>query len=213
MVIDVKICGINSKEALDAAVAGGASMLGFVFFPASPRAVTPLEAKALMDRVPDGITKVALMVDPDDQDVGSICRLLPVDLLQLHGGETVARVSDIKAITGLPVMKAVGIAGPDDIQRAHGYETVCERILLDAKAPKDAVLPGGNALSFDWDLIAGETWEKPWMLAGGLNAENLGQAVKTSGATFVDVSSGVEDAPGRKSVDKISAFLKLAAAL
>lgn len=213
MSIDVKICGINSAEALDAAVGGGAKMLGFVFFPPSPRCVTPTEAAQLMARVPDGVLKVALMVDPDDFDVGAVCRQLPVDLIQLHGKETVERAADIKAITGLPIMKAVGIAGPDDIARAHGFEAVCERILLDAKAPEGAVLPGGNALSFDWDLIRGETWQKPWMLAGGLNAENLENAVKTSGAGFVDVSSGVEDAPGHKSVMKIREFLSRAASL
>lgn len=213
MPIDVKICGMNSAEALDAAVAGGAKMLGFVFFPPSPRCVTPVEAADLMARVPEGLTKVALMVDPDDFDVGAVCRQLPVDCIQLHGKETVERVADIKAITGLPVMKAVGIASTDDIKHAHGFEAVCERILLDAKAPVGSVLPGGNALSFDWQLIRGETWAKPWLLAGGLTAENLGQAVKTSGAGFVDVSSGVEDAPGHKSPEKIRAFLKMAASL
>lgn len=213
MTVDVKICGINTAEACEAAVSGGAKMLGFVFYPKSPRAVTPMEARALMGLVPDGVTKVALMVDPDDFDVGAICRQLPVDLIQLHGQETAERIADIKAVTGLPVMKAVGIQGADDIQRAHGYEAVAERILLDAKAPEGAGLPGGNALSFDWQLIRGETWEKPWMLAGGLNAGNLGEAVRTSGASFVDVSSGVEDAPGVKSAVKIREFLSLAAAL
>lgn len=213
MSIDVKICGINTPEALDAAVAGGAKMLGFVFFAKSPRVVSRDEARALLERVPDGVLKVALMVDPDDQDVGAVCRQLPFDLVQLHGSESVERVAEIKAITGKPVMKAVGISGPDDIARAHEFEAVCERILLDAKAPEGAMLPGGNALSFDWELIRGESWEKPWMLAGGLNAENLAQAVKISGAAAVDVSSGVEDAPGRKSVDKIRAFLALAATL
>lgn len=213
MTIDVKICGINSPEALDAAVAGGAKMLGFVFFPASPRAVTPAEAQALMARVPEGVSKVALMVDPNDFKARSIGAQLPFDLVQLHGDESPARVAEIKAITGKPVMKAVGIAGADDIARAHEFEAVADRILLDAKAPEGADLPGGNALSFDWQLIQGETWKKPWMLAGGLNAENLRTAVKTSGASFVDVSSGVEDAPGRKSVDKIREFLALAASL
>ena len=213
MPIDVKICGLNAPDAVDAAVEGGAKMLGFVFFPKSPRCVTPVEAQALMDRVPDGVTKVALMVDPDDMDVGAICRQLPVDMVQLHGSESLERVADIKAITGLPVMKAVGISGPEDIGRAHEYAQVADYILLDAKAPEGADLPGGNALSFDWDLIRGETWEKPWLLAGGLSAENLGDAVATSGAVFVDVSSGVEDAPGQKSPSKIKAFLKLASNL
>ncbi len=210
MPVDVKICGIRTPEALDAAVSGGAKMVGFVFFPKSPRAVTPVEAQALMARVPDGVTKVALLVDPDDYEARAICRQLPVDVVQLHGSETLERVADIKAVTGKPVMKAVGIAGPDDIARAHEYEAVADHVLLDAKPPKDADLPGGNALSFDWTLIANEAWRVPWLLAGGLNAGNLAEAVKTSGAGFVDVSSGVEDAPGQKSVQKIREFLELA---
>ncbi len=213
MAIDVKICGINSAAALDAAAQGGAKMLGFVFFGKSPRNVTTDEARDLLARVPQGVTKVALMVNPSDAEVQSIADQLPFDLLQLHGSETVQRVAEIKAISGLPAMKAIGIAGADDIARTHAYEAVCERILLDAKPPKDAILPGGNACSFDWTLIAGEKWLKPWLLAGGLNADNLAEAVKTSGASFVDVSSGVEDAPGRKSVEKIRAFLDLARAL
>ena len=213
MTIDVKICGIRTAQALDAAVAGGAGMLGFVFFAKSPRAVSRDEARDLLVRVPQGITKVALMVDPDDDMARSIGAQLPFDLVQLHGSETVERVQQLKAITGLPVMKAVGISGPADIARAHAYEAVCDRILLDAKPPTGASLPGGNALSFDWELIRGETWQKPWMLAGGLSVENLAEAVKISGANAVDVSSGVEDAPGEKSVDKINAFLKLAATL
>lgn len=213
MTVTVKICGIHTAEALDAAVVGGAAMLGFVFFAKSPRNVSRDEALELLARVPEGITKVALLVDPDDDLARSIGAELPFDLVQLHGRESVERVLEIKAIAGKPIMKAVGIAGPDDIARAHAYEAVCDRILLDAKAPAGSDLPGGNALSFDWTLINDETWEKPWMLAGGLNAENLKDAVKISGAEAVDVSSGVEDAPGQKSVGKINAFLKLAATL
>lgn len=213
MSIDVKICGINSPEALDAAVTGGAKMLGFVFFDKSPRVVTRDEARDLLARVPKGITKVALMVGPSDFKARSIGRELPFDMIQLHGNESPERVAELKTITGLAVMKAIGIAGPDDIARAHEYEEICERILLDAKAPEGAALPGGNALSFDWNLIAGETWTKPWLLAGGLNAGNLTEAVRVSGANFVDVSSGVEDAPGRKSVVKIREFLALAHSL
>ena len=213
MSIDVKICGINSPEALDAAAQGGAKMLGFVFFNNSPRNVTLDEARDLLAWVPQGITKVALTVDPSDAHAQSIARQLPFDMIQLHGSESVERVAELKANTGLAVMKAVGIEGPDDIARAHAYEDVCDYILLDAKPPKGAALPGGNALSFDWTLIAGEKWRKPWLLAGGLTAENLAEAVKTSAANFVDVSSGVEDAPGQKSVEKIRAFLDLARSL
>jgi len=213
MSIDVKICGINSAAALDAAGQDGAKMLGFVFFNKSPRNVTLDEARELLAQVPQGITKVALMVNPTDAEAVSIARELPFDLIQLHGSETVERVTELKAITGLAVMKAVGIEGADDIARAHAYEDVCDYILLDAKPPKGAALPGGNALSFDWTLIAGEKWRKPWLLAGGLSADNLAEAVKTSAASFVDVSSGVEDAPGQKSVEKIRAFLDLARSL
>ena len=213
MPVDVKICGLKTAEAVDAAVEGGAKMVGFVFFPKSPRAVTPVEAKALMARVPDGVSKVALMVDPDDFDARAVCNQLPVDILQLHGAESLKRVADLKAVTGIEVMKAVGIANAEDIARAHEYEQICERVLLDAKPPKDADRPGGNALSFDWSLIANETWTKPWLLAGGLSAENLKEAVETSRAAFVDVSSGVEDAPGQKSVAKIRDFLALARSL
>ncbi|MCR4379046.1 MAG: phosphoribosylanthranilate isomerase [Rhodospirillales bacterium] len=213
MPIDVKICGINSIDALDAAVQGGAKMLGFVFFAKSPRVVTRDEARALLARVPDGVLKVALLVNPNDFNAHSIGRELPFDIVQLHGDESVERVAEIKTITGKSVMKAVGIAGPQDIKHAHAYEAVAERILLDAKAPPGAVLPGGNALSFDWQLISGEIWQKPWLLAGGLNAGNLEIAVKTSGATFVDISSGVEDAPGHKNPELIREFLSLAASL
>lgn len=213
MTIDVKICGINSADALDAAVHGGATMLGFVFFAKSPRVVSPDEARALLARVPDGVVTVALMVDPTDSEAKSIGAQLPFDMVQLHGSESVERVAELKAITGKPIMKAVGIASIDDIARAHAYEAVADRILLDAKPPKGADLPGGNALSFDWNLIANETWTKPWMLAGGLTADNLSEAVKISGTGAVDVSSGVEDAPGHKSVDKIRAFLDLATTL
>ena len=213
MPIDVKICGINSVEALDAAVVGGAKMLGFVFFSKSPRALSHDEARDLLARVPTGILKVALMVSPDAVNARSIARQLPFDMVQLHGSESPARVAELKAICGLSVIKAIGIADPADITLAHSYEDVADRILLDAKPPKDAALPGGNALSFDWSLIAGETWAKPWMLAGGLNAHNLAEAVKISGAKCADVSSGVEDRPGVKSVAKIREFLRLAHSL
>ncbi|MBL4614157.1 MAG: phosphoribosylanthranilate isomerase [Magnetovibrio sp.] len=213
MSIDVKICGINSVESLDAAIAGGAKMLGFVFVNKSPRVLTRDEARDLLARVPEGIIKVALMVGPHDFKAHSIGSQLPFDMVQLHGSEKPQRVADISAITGRPVIKAIGIETAQDIALAHAYEDVCDHILLDAKPPKDATVPGGNAQSFDWDLIAGEKWQKPWLLAGGLSVANLAEAVKTSGAGFVDVSSGVEDAPGQKSPQKIREFLKLAKSL
>ncbi|MCK5167277.1 MAG: phosphoribosylanthranilate isomerase [Rhodospirillaceae bacterium] len=203
-----KICGINSKAALKAAIDGGAAMLGFVFFPPSPRAITTVEAEALMAMVPDGILKVALMVDPTNQDVASITKALPIDAIQLHGSETPARVTEVKALSGgLQVFKAMTIATPEDVALAHEYEKSCDRILLDAKAPVDATRPGGNATPFDWQLISNETWEKPWLLAGGLTAQNVGNAITITGAPMVDVSSGVEDAPGVKNPAKIAVFL------
>ncbi|MCK5166965.1 MAG: phosphoribosylanthranilate isomerase [Rhodospirillaceae bacterium] len=204
-----KICGINSKAALKAAVDGGAAMLGFVFFPASPRAITTIEAGELMAMVPDGIIKVALLVDPTDQDVTSIAKALPIDAIQLHGSETPSRVTEIKALIGggLQVFKAVTIATPEDVVLAHEYEKSCDRLLLDAKAPADATRPGGNAITFDWKLISNQTWEKPWLLAGGLTAKNVGNAIAITNAEMVDVSSGVEDAPGVKNPAKITIFL------
>ena len=204
-----KICGINSKAALKAAVDGGAAMLGFVFFPASPRAITTIEAGELMAMVPDGIIKVALLVDPTDQDVTSIAKALPIDAIQLHGSETPERVTEIKALIGggLQVFKAVTIATPEDVVLAHEYEKSCDRLLLDAKAPADATRPGGNAITFDWKLISNQTWEKPWLLAGGLTAKNVGNAIAITNAEMVDVSSGVEDAPGVKNPAKITIFL------
>ena len=202
-----KICGINSSAALTAAVDGGAAMLGFVFFPPSPRAITTVEAGELMAMVPDGILKVALMVDPSDRDITALVKALPIDAIQLHGSEDPARTAAVKALTGLQVFKAVAIATPEDVALAHEFEKSCDRLLLDAKPPAGATRPGGNATSFDWQLISNETWEKPWLLAGGLTAENVGNAIALTGAEMVDVSSGVEDAPGVKNPSKITAFL------
>jgi phosphoribosylanthranilate isomerase len=210
MKVAVKICGLNAPDAVAAAVEGGASLAGFVFFAASPRNVSPELAADLMAAVPDGILKVGLVVDADDRALDAILRHAPLDLLQLHGDETVERVAEIRERFERPVMKVVAISGPADIGRAHAYEAVADRLLFDARAPKGATRPGGNALAFDWRLVAGETWRLPWLLAGGLTAETVAEAVRTSGARAVDVSSGVEDAPGRKSPDKIRAFLAAA---
>lgn len=210
MGVAVKICGLNAPDAVAAAVEGGVALVGFVFFAASPRHVSPARAAELMAPVPDGIVKVGLVVDADDGLIARILDAAPLDLLQLHGGETIARVRQIKRRFGLPLMKVVTIAGADDIVRAHGFEGAADRLLFDARAPSGATRPGGNALAFDWQLLAGETWRLPWLLAGGLTAETLPEAVRVSGARAVDVSSGVEEAPGRKSPDKIRAFLAAA---
>ena len=205
--VRAKICGINSKTALEAAINNGAAMLGFVFFPPSPRFLEIAKAKKLMTLVPGGITKVALLVDPDNAALKEVVNNLPVDAIQLHGNESAERILEVKKITNLPVYKAVAISGPEDVKRAHEYEAVADVLLLDAKAPAGSAIPGGNAVVFDWSLIAGETWIKPWMLAGGLTPGNVKNAIGATGAEMVDVSSGVEDAPGVKSEGKIIAFL------
>ena len=213
MSIDVKICGLKSSDAVEAAIEGGACYLGFVFFPASPRCVTPRRMADLAAGVPAGVTKVALVVDADDDTLDSILTNAPVDLLQLHGSESAGRVRAVKRRFGLPVMKTVSIAGPADFDIAERYEAVADRLLFDAKAQPGATRPGGNALTFDWELLGGHTWQLPWFLAGGLEAETLAEAVRVSGAQAVDVSSGVEDMPGVKNPAKIQAFLDAATRL
>ncbi|MFT6452548.1 MAG: phosphoribosylanthranilate isomerase, partial [Halocynthiibacter sp.] len=206
--IRTKICGLKDAENLSAAINAGAAYIGFVFFPNSPRNISIEEAAALAASVPPGIAKVALLVDPDDVLLESITRAVPIDMIQLHGKETPRRVTEIKALTGLPAMKAIGVSGPDDIAQIQSYGEVADQLLIDAKAPKGADLPGGNGLSFDWTLIANINWPKPWMLAGGLTAQNVALAIEKTRATQVDVSSGVESAPGEKDPAKIRAFLK-----
>lgn len=213
MGVDVKICGLSDPAAVAAAVEGGARFVGFVFFPASPRAVTPAKAGELGKAVPPGIIKVALVVDADDQVLADIVTHAQVDLLQLHGHEGPQRVAEIKARFGLPVMKVVAVASETDVEAARAYEHVADRLMFDAKPPQGATRPGGNARAFDWELLGGRTWRKPWILAGGLNAGNVAQAVRVSGAQAVDVSSGVEDAPGRKNPKKIIEFLRVASTL
>ncbi len=213
MTIDVKICGLTDAASVRAAVDGGAAMCGFVFFPASPRNLTPEAAAELTKGVPEGVIRVGLTVDADDTLLAEIASVAKVDMLQLHGAETPERTNEVRDRFGLPVIKVLAVQGPDDLAAAEAYEGVADRLMFDAKPPEDASRPGGNARAFDWELLKGQTFALPWLLAGGLTAENLGQAVKISGAEAVDVSSGVEDAPGVKNADKIRAFLAAAAAL
>ena len=212
MTIEVKICGLDRAAAVDAAIEGGAHYTGFVFYPPSPRNLTPESAALLTERVPSSVTKVGLFVDPTDAKIDSVLALNDLDMIQLHGSESPARVAEVKAHTGLPVMKAIKIASAQDIDDASAYYDIADRILFDALAPAEMMdaLPGGNALKFDWTLIAGLVVPLPWMLAGGLTAENLAEAIRVTGAPVVDVSSGVEDRPGVKSLDKIRAFLAAA---
>ncbi len=215
MSIEVKICGVNSPAALGAAVAGGADYLGFIFYPPSPRYVTPARAREIGSQAPESVTKVGVVVDLDDAALAAILEGAPLDMLQLHGHESPRRVAEIRTHFALPVMKAVKIAGAEDVAAAEAFFGVAERLLFDAKPPKDmaGALPGGNALALDWQLLAGTSWPIPWMLSGGLDAGNVAEAARVSGARALDVSSGVEDVPGTKNPDKIRAFLSAAKAL
>lgn len=206
MSVVAKICGLSTPETVDAAVAGGARYTGFVFYPPSPRNVAPAVAGSLIARLPSDVTPVALVVDAEDALIEAILAQAPVKIIQAHGHETPERVAAIRRRFGLPVMKAVGIGSPEDVAAAHRFEAVADLLLLDAKPPKKG-LPGGNGLAFDWQLIAGEAWAKPWFLAGGLTPDNVAEAIRTAGAEAVDVSSGVERAPGVKDLDLIAAFL------
>lgn len=208
--IKVKICGLREARHVAAAVAVGAGYLGFVFFEKSPRNVSILQARDLAVEVPIGVAKVALTVNADNAQLDAICAAVPLDMLQLHGSESVERVAEVKRRYGLPVMKAVGVADEGDLAALDAYGLVADQLLVDAKPPKGAVLPGGNGLAFDWRLIANRRWFAPWMLAGGLTPDNVAEAVLLTGARQVDVSSGVERAVGVKDNELIAAFVAAA---
>lgn len=205
-----KICGLRTIADVQAAAAAGAGYIGLVFFEKSPRNLSLAQARELALAAPVGLAKVGLVVDAGDDFLAALLAGVPLDMVQLHGAESPERVADVRARFGLPVMKALGVAGPEDLAELTRYEAVADQILLDAKAPKGAALPGGNGLSFDWRLIAGRAWRRPWMLAGGLTPENVAEAVRLSGARQVDVSSGVESAPGVKDAARIAAFVQAA---
>ena len=208
----VKICGLSTAETVLAAIKGGAAMVGFVFYPPSPRYVTAERAASLVPGVPSGVDRVGLFVDAEDAAIGAVLEQAPLDLLQLHGSEPRERVADLRQRFGLPTIKAIKLSAPDDLELAARYDGVADWLLFDAKPPRNmaGVLPGGNGLVFDWQLLAGRRFQRPWLLSGGLNAENLAEAAKTSGAMAVDVSSGVESAPGKKDPARIRAFLDVA---
>lgn len=210
----VKICGLSTPESVAAAIEAGADLLGFVFYPRSPRNVTPDQAAELTKPVPAAVRTVALTVDADDALLETIAATMRPGLLQLHGHETPERVAEIRSRFGTPVMKVLSVASAEDVAKASAYEPVADMLMFDAKPPKEmkGALPGGNALRFDWQLLAGAHFGKPWLLAGGLTPDNVAEAIRTSGAPGVDVSSGVEDAPGRKSIPLIQAFMKAAKA-
>ncbi|GAA4225553.1 phosphoribosylanthranilate isomerase [Sagittula sp. NFXS13] len=210
--IRVKICGLTRPQDVDALVQAGAAYAGFNFFPKSPRYVTPVQARELALDCPPGLAKVALVVNPDDALLDEITAIVPLDFIQLHGQETPERVAEVRARYGLPVIKAVGLSSEDDLPKIDAFMAVADQLLIDAKAPKGAKLPGGNGLPFDWRLIAGRRWPKPWLLAGGLTADNVAEAIAMTGAVQVDLASAVESAPGVKDPAKIAAFITAAQA-
>ncbi|MCB1411854.1 MAG: phosphoribosylanthranilate isomerase [Xanthobacteraceae bacterium] len=212
MSLIVKICGLSTPETLDAALAAGADMVGFVFFPPSPRHVDPASAAALGGRVAGRAKTVALTVDADDTLLARIVETLRPDLLQLHGKESVARLRDIKQTFGLPVMKALPVETAADLAALPGYAAVADRILFDARAPKDATRPGGLGVPFDWHILENLKLDIPFMVSGGLHAGNVAEAMRMTRAGGVDVSSGVERAAGVKDIEMIRDFLRAARA-
>lgn len=208
----VKICGLKDPDHVELAGRLGAAYVGFVFFPKSPRHVSVAEARELAWAAPVGLAKVALVVNADDTLLDEINDSVAIDMWQLHGSESPDRVAEVKARYGLPVMKAIGIAEQADVAKIDLYSPVADQLLIDAKAPKGADLPGGNGLAFDWTLVNRKYWSCPWMLAGGLTPDNVGRAQNLTGARQVDVSSGVESAPGVKDPALIEAFVQAALA-
>lgn len=206
----VKICGLSTPETVSAAVEAGAAFVGFNFFEKSPRFVSPTIARELALLVPVGVAKVALTVDANDDVLDSLMESVPIDIHQLHGSESPERVAEVRQRYGLPVMKAIGIADADDVAAIDEYAGVADMLLIDAKPPKNAVLPGGNGLTFDWRLISNRRWQVPWMLAGGLTVDNVAEALALTGARQPDVSSGVENAPGVKDIELIKNFIEAA---
>ncbi len=206
--VKIKICGLRTEETVQTAVKMGADYIGFVFFAKSPRFVTPSQNAALAVHIPAEVTKVGLVVDADDASLENIISEGAIDMLQLQGKETPARVAEIKAKTGLPVIKALGVSEERDLAALEAYIGIADQLLIDAKPPKGAELPGGNGLAFDWTLLNGATIAAPWMLAGGLTPDNVATALLVTGARQVDVSTGVERKAGEKDIAKMTAFIK-----
>ncbi len=209
MTVEIKICGITTPDALDAAIAARVDYVGFVFFGPSPRNLVPTEAAALAARAGDAIQKVGLFVDADDHAIAEGIAAGHLDALQLHGSETPERVANVKARHGLPVWKALPVAAAKDVGMATAYRGIADLLLFDAKTPK-GTLPGGMGLAFDWNLLSAYKEDAPWGMAGGLNPTNVAEAIRISGAPLIDASSGVESAPGVKDIDKIAAFCQAA---
>lgn len=208
--IRVKICGLRTEADVLACAAAGAAYIGFNFFAGSPRYVTVPEARLLALAAPVGLCKVALVVDATDAVLDAIIDAMPLDMLQLHGLETPDRVAEVRARYGLPVMKVVGVADEGDLPAILEYALASDQLLIDAKAPKGAILPGGNGVPFDWRIIAQRRWLRPWMLAGGLTADNVAEAIRLTNVRQVDTASGAESAPGVKNHARIAAFVTAA---
>jgi len=212
MSLTVKICGLSTPETLDAALQAGADMVGFVFFPASPRHISLETARELGRQAKGRAIKVALTVDADDTTLANIVETLRPDILQLHGKESVARLRDIRQAVGIQLMKVLAVETPADLAPLAGYAAVADRILFDARAPKDATRPGGLGAVFDWHLLENLDLKLPFMVSGGLTADNVAEAIRVTRAGGVDVSSGVERAPGVKDPEMIRAFIRAARA-
>ncbi|PSM16621.1 MULTISPECIES: phosphoribosylanthranilate isomerase [Nitratireductor] len=209
--MDIKICGLSTAEAVAAALAGGASHVGFIFFDKSPRHVDPQRAGALRRAARGRALAVAVTVDADDATLDAIVAAMEPDMLQLHGRETPERVAAVRARYGLPVMKAFSVSAPADLAPVEAYRGLADRFLFDAKPPKGSALPGGNGVAFDWRVLAGLDPSVDYMLSGGLNKANIGEALRLLSPPGIDVSSGVESAPGQKDVALIEAFLEAVA--
>jgi len=208
MMTRAKICGLTTPETLDAALAGGAAFVGAVMFPRSPRHIAPLHAATLFERARNRAGIVAVTVDADDALLTEIALILKPDLIQLHGSETPARAEQVRTLTGAGIIKALPIRAHEDFDEAVAWEPFVDHLMFDAKPPEGSDLPGGVGARFDWTLLADRAFRHPWFVAGGLSPDNVGQAVRISGAPLVDVSSGVESAPGVKDPARIAAFLE-----
>lgn len=208
--LQIKICGLTMPDTLDAALSGGAAFVGAVVFPPSPRHIEPLHAATLFERARGRARIVAVTVDADDALLTEIALILKPDLIQLHGSETPQRAVEARRLTGAGIIRALPIRGPEDFDGVEAWAPVVDYLMFDAKPPKGSVLPGGVGAAFDWTLLAGRTFARPWFLAGGLNPDNLAKAAAITGARLADVSSGVESAPGVKDAGRIAAFLRAA---
>ncbi|MBT6511878.1 MAG: phosphoribosylanthranilate isomerase [Rhodospirillaceae bacterium] len=213
MALECKICGLSDVAGIDAAMRYGARMVGFNFFPKSPRYVSFDQAAALSPRVSPDVERVGVMVDPDDEMLRQAIAAGRLSIVQLHGKEDPGRVAQVKEQFAIKVMKVIRVSEATDLDEADAYVPVADLLMFDAKPPKGATRPGGNAVAFDWRILAGRTWKRPWLLSGGLDVANVARAVEISGTRMVDAASGIETAPGKKDPALIKAFLEELASL